>query len=235
MRLWLGCRRGERWRHRWHECTTKEQSKATCQTTIEENHCRCPTNTTTTQNRFVCQDMLSSKCASECTILGSSKTSTVITAVTEQPQEEAIVIEQIAASSYDPSEIHEWPFEIVTQYLCNNLFRCLRQIERCQCMQGDHWLFSFMFLQSHLDYKTWSSYWASRSYQKACPKCWQNWYSTSRSVEESHVLTFTEGSTTSEMAAQNRLWLEDCAIRLLCVLALDRFTDFVSDKVQEQC
>ena len=32
-------------------------------------------------------------------------------------------------------------------------------------------------------------------------------------------------------AAANAAWLEDCAIHLLCVLALDRFGDFVSDQV----
>lgn len=32
-------------------------------------------------------------------------------------------------------------------------------------------------------------------------------------------------------AAANAGWLEDCAIHLLCVLALDRFGDFVSDQV----
>lgn len=29
----------------------------------------------------------------------------------------------------------------------------------------------------------------------------------------------------------NTRWLEDCSIRLLCVLALDRFGDFTSDQV----
>ena len=29
----------------------------------------------------------------------------------------------------------------------------------------------------------------------------------------------------------NQLWLEDLAVRLVCVLALDRFGDFVSDEV----
>ncbi|BDA40363.1 TATA-binding protein-associated factor 172 [Coccomyxa sp. Obi] len=32
-------------------------------------------------------------------------------------------------------------------------------------------------------------------------------------------------------AAANQAWLEDCALRLLCTLALDRFGDFVSDQV----
>lgn len=36
-------------------------------------------------------------------------------------------------------------------------------------------------------------------------------------------------------AAANAAWLEDCVIRLLCVLALDRFGDFVSDQVNRQC
>lgn len=31
--------------------------------------------------------------------------------------------------------------------------------------------------------------------------------------------------------ASNLQWLEDCTIRLLCVLALDRFGDFTSDQV----
>ena len=34
--------------------------------------------------------------------------------------------------------------------------------------------------------------------------------------------------------ASNLQWLEDCAIRLLCVLALDRFGDFTSDQVEDQ-
>ena len=32
-------------------------------------------------------------------------------------------------------------------------------------------------------------------------------------------------------AKANTAWLEDCSARLLCVLALDRFGDYVSDKV----
>jgi hypothetical protein len=33
-------------------------------------------------------------------------------------------------------------------------------------------------------------------------------------------------------AAANAAWLEDCAIRLMCVLALDRFGDYVSDQAR---
>lgn len=33
------------------------------------------------------------------------------------------------------------------------------------------------------------------------------------------------------MDLANQLWLEDLAVRLVCVLALDRFGDFVSDEV----
>lgn len=33
-------------------------------------------------------------------------------------------------------------------------------------------------------------------------------------------------------AAANAAWLEDCVVRLLCVLALDRFGDFVSDQAR---
>ena len=33
------------------------------------------------------------------------------------------------------------------------------------------------------------------------------------------------------MALQHQEWLEDVVIRLLCVFALDRFGDFVSDEV----
>ena len=32
-------------------------------------------------------------------------------------------------------------------------------------------------------------------------------------------------------AVANLVWLEDCAARLICVLALDRFGDYVSDQV----
>uniref|UniRef100_A0A670YLS6 B-TFIID TATA-box binding protein associated factor 1 n=1 Tax=Pseudonaja textilis TaxID=8673 RepID=A0A670YLS6_PSETE len=38
-------------------------------------------------------------------------------------------------------------------------------------------------------------------------------------------------STVEEMIQQHQDWLEDLAIRLLCVFALDRFGDFVSDEV----
>ena len=37
--------------------------------------------------------------------------------------------------------------------------------------------------------------------------------------------------TLFQMEAANQLWLEDVAVRLICVLALDRFGDFVSDEV----
>uniref|UniRef100_A0A182M311 TATA-binding protein-associated factor 172 n=1 Tax=Anopheles culicifacies TaxID=139723 RepID=A0A182M311_9DIPT len=37
--------------------------------------------------------------------------------------------------------------------------------------------------------------------------------------------------TKQEMDRQHQLWLEDATLRLLCVLALDRFGDFVSDQV----
>lgn len=37
--------------------------------------------------------------------------------------------------------------------------------------------------------------------------------------------------TRTQMQEQHQIWLEDVAIRLLCVLALDRFGDFVSDAV----
>uniref|UniRef100_A0A8C9TWL8 B-TFIID TATA-box binding protein associated factor 1 n=1 Tax=Scleropages formosus TaxID=113540 RepID=A0A8C9TWL8_SCLFO len=39
------------------------------------------------------------------------------------------------------------------------------------------------------------------------------------------------GSTAEEMTRQHQEWLEDLVIRLLCVFALDRFGDFVSDEV----
>ena len=35
------------------------------------------------------------------------------------------------------------------------------------------------------------------------------------------------------MMAVNQLWLSDLALRLLCVIALDRFGDFVSDEVRK--
>ncbi|XP_072292356.1 TATA-binding protein-associated factor 172 [Eucyclogobius newberryi] len=39
------------------------------------------------------------------------------------------------------------------------------------------------------------------------------------------------GSTADQMCRQHREWIEDLVIRLLCVFALDRFGDFVSDEV----
>ncbi|KAF7656101.1 hypothetical protein LDENG_00046220 [Lucifuga dentata] len=39
------------------------------------------------------------------------------------------------------------------------------------------------------------------------------------------------GSTAEQMSRQHQEWLEDLVIRLLCVFALDRFGDFVSDEV----
>lgn len=39
------------------------------------------------------------------------------------------------------------------------------------------------------------------------------------------------GSTAEQMERQHQEWLEDLVIRLLCVFALDRFGDFVSDEV----
>lgn len=38
-------------------------------------------------------------------------------------------------------------------------------------------------------------------------------------------------SLIKQMIQQHQDWLEDLAIRLLCVFALDRFGDFVSDEV----
>ena len=35
--------------------------------------------------------------------------------------------------------------------------------------------------------------------------------------------------------ASNASWVEDCAIHLVCVLALDRFGDFLSDQVRAPC
>ena len=37
--------------------------------------------------------------------------------------------------------------------------------------------------------------------------------------------------TSHEMKASHFAWLEDTSLRLLCVLALDRFGDFISDQV----
>lgn len=38
-----------------------------------------------------------------------------------------------------------------------------------------------------------------------------------------------------QMARQHQEWLEDLVIRLLCIFALDRFGDFVSDEVSAPC
>ena len=47
-----------------------------------------------------------------------------------------------------------------------------------------------------------------------------------------HLLTRKPvGLSPEEMERVNRAWLEDCCVRMLCVFALDRFADFVGDKV----
>ena len=38
-----------------------------------------------------------------------------------------------------------------------------------------------------------------------------------------------------QVDVNNRKWLENMALHLLCVLALDRFGDFVSDEVGYSC
>ena len=42
---------------------------------------------------------------------------------------------------------------------------------------------------------------------------------------------YIAGSTKQENETCHNKWLDDVAIRLLCVFALDRFGDFVSDQV----
>lgn len=44
-------------------------------------------------------------------------------------------------------------------------------------------------------------------------------------------LSSARAADSAAAAAANAAWLEDCVVRLLCVLALDRFGDFVSDQV----
>jgi TATA-binding protein-associated factor len=39
------------------------------------------------------------------------------------------------------------------------------------------------------------------------------------------------GTTVQQQTEDNQLWLEECTIRMLCVLSLDRFGDYVSDPV----
>ena len=39
----------------------------------------------------------------------------------------------------------------------------------------------------------------------------------------------------SAAAAANVGWIEDCIVRAVCVLALDRFADYVSDQVLYAC
>ena len=43
------------------------------------------------------------------------------------------------------------------------------------------------------------------------------------------------GMTEAEQLQANERWVEDVCVRLLCVLALDRFGDFVSDQVPAAC
>ena len=45
-------------------------------------------------------------------------------------------------------------------------------------------------------------------------------------------LAAVTGAQAAAATELNATWLEDCVIRLMCVLALDRFGDFVSDQVR---
>ena len=49
--------------------------------------------------------------------------------------------------------------------------------------------------------------------------------------EGTPVLSSVTAADAASAAQLNKAWLEDCSARLLCVLALDRFGDYVSDKV----
>jgi hypothetical protein len=47
------------------------------------------------------------------------------------------------------------------------------------------------------------------------------------------ALGLVAASDASAAHASNAAWVEDCTIHLVCVLALDRFGDFLSDQVGE--
>ena len=47
-------------------------------------------------------------------------------------------------------------------------------------------------------------------------------------------LTGVTAAHAAAAAQSNSIWLEDCVIRLMCVLALDRFGDFVGDQVMSR-
>ena len=49
--------------------------------------------------------------------------------------------------------------------------------------------------------------------------------------EGAPALSTVTAADAASAAQVNKAWLEDCSARLLCVLALDRFGDYVSDKV----
>jgi hypothetical protein len=49
--------------------------------------------------------------------------------------------------------------------------------------------------------------------------------------EGTPALSSATAANAASAAQLNKAWLEDCSARLLCVLALDRFGDYVSDKV----
>ena len=71
-----------------------------------------------------------------------------------------------------------------------------------------------------------------------CPDLWQtlglNLLIAGWGASDGHGKRRLAGATTAHAATaaqSNAVWLEDCVIRLMCVLALDRFGDFVSDQV----
>lgn len=59
--------------------------------------------------------------------------------------------------------------------------------------------------------------------------CWAGWALPGGTglLQLEHVTQ----DVVSSARSSNLQWLEDCAVRLLCVLALDRFGDFTSDQV----
>ncbi|CAO3616747.1 unnamed protein product [Cunninghamella echinulata] len=113
--------------------------------------------------------------------------------ITEQPQSNKIVVESKKTdndSNYSDQAPIDWPFKMVCEHLCMDLFDPTWEIRHG----------AGIGLRSVL-----------RAHGAGAGK--------------------TAGLAHNENQSLHNAWLEDVAIRLLCVFTLDRFADFVSDQV----
>lgn len=99
----------------------------------------------------------------------------------------------------------------------------------------------------------WGSYRPARNNKGSWTRCWKNfrffrwWCKYTKQINAHNLsvlillayLFFTDSSCSfllmfgsfRQLQIQNKKWLENMSLLLLCVMALDRFGDFVSDEV----